>query len=774
MAQVTPAGAAATRDNFNSALNDDPTTPWPREKSRLDPRRLKYVKNSIRGPTEIGENDHHFIIHPESTFFMYWSLLVSFLIFYATLMVPIRICFEVGIDATSAALWIDLLVDLFFCTDMYIQTRLAIKKPGNLDEYEFDRRVIVRTYLRTWFLVDLVAAIPFDLIVVIGGSDENLLFTKLFKAFRFMRVTKLIKVSKLRQLMSGMEDRLGIFDINPGVRRLMETAVLTFVVSHLTACTWYFTSVTVRNANADNVSTWIMESFSEEYEAKDFASLYMASLYWSVSTLTSVGFGDIKPQNNAERFVATIACWAGATVFGYVIGQMSSMVADLNQISFQFHRKMDSINAYLKYRKVPGPLQKRIRRFFRYYIGRKMIFDESQILNDLTHGLKVELSMYLTRDVLRNIHIFKDIENPSFMSAIVTMLKPFSAAPGDYIIREGDLALEMYLIVRGTVEVLAQNGVVYSRLSQGSHFGEITYVDSDIEERRAASVRALTYCDLFSFSKNDVAEVSRNFPEVAQKLYEITERRKTVAKNLRTQRKARKVTTGSKENHFHMIPDNPTGSIAKPRPQSDMVEDAATSRTASTGALQFFDSASAKRQTGSGPMRFEDRSKVGSTSSLPNNMSHMPATTGSSILPSHYDNNGSLGSYSSLGIQSNTNFPANNVQFVEGAHSETSPGGATFAADIAALKSILQSQAKELAALTQAIQSESARDVKKEDPPPNLISDTMDTVPSIFTSEVVGNTLPASTPDAREAAQAELAQDNLTVEGNPSETKIMQ
>ncbi|GBG31530.1 Potassium voltage-gated channel protein eag [Hondaea fermentalgiana] len=667
--------------------------------------------------------EHAFIIHPESAFSLYWSLLMSFLIFYATLMVPVRISFDIGTSKTSPALWIDLFVDVLFAIDMYIQTRTAIKKPGNLDEYEFRRAVILRRYLRTWFIVDLVAAVPFDLVFVFGkdtkAEEANLLFTKLLKALRFMRVAKLIKVSKLRQLVSGMEDRLGIFDINPGIRRLAETAVLTFVVSHLTACLWYFVSSTAREANE---GSWI-ESYQDDYGTQDNGSLYLTSLYWSVSTLTSVGFGDIKPANNAERFVATLACWAGATVFGYVIGQMSSMVADLNQISFQYHRKMDSINAYLKYRKVPPQLQKRIRRFFRYYIGRKMLFDESQILNELTHGLKVELSMFLTKDVLRNIHIFKDIKNPSFMSAIVTMLKPFSAAPGDFVIREGDLALEMYLIVRGTVEVLASNGLVYTRLSQGSHFGEITYLDSDVEERRAASVRALTYCDLFSFSKSDVAEVSRNFPEVLKMMHEITERRKTIAKNLRTQRKARKVTTGSKENHFHMIPDNPTGSIPTARPpetpESQQETARVTRRRASIGAMPTvpsIDIGSVSRtssMTGDTVARIAPLLRLNSPEPLSPSTSSIGATN-APLSPGimTLDNTGSVGSYSSYvaAVQGDASYPANSVQFAtfSSAHGESS-----LASDILALKSLLTAQAKELATLTEAINTSAMEDEKR-------------------------------------------------------------
>ena len=132
----------------------------------------------------------------------------------------------------------------------------------------------------------------------------------------------------------------------------------------------------------------------------------------------------------------------GASLFGYIIGNMSSMVASLNQASAVYIRKMDAIEAYLRYRKVPPDLQYKIKKYFKYYLGRKTVFDEKGILNELSHYLRVELSMFLIQDVLGQTELF-DQSDPLFLSSLVTMLKPFQAIKDEYIIREGEIGVEM-------------------------------------------------------------------------------------------------------------------------------------------------------------------------------------------------------------------------------------------------------------------------------------------------------------------------------------------
>ena len=82
----------------------------------------------------------------------------------------------------------------------------------------------------------------------------------------------------------------------------------------------------------------------------------------------------------------------------------------------------------------------------------------------------------------------------------------------------------MYFIQRGVVEVITSDGTVVTHLSEGAHFGEICLLTDD---RRVASIKATTMCDLFSLSKQNFQELLEEFPEMRPFFETIAQKRLT-------------------------------------------------------------------------------------------------------------------------------------------------------------------------------------------------------------------------------------------------------
>ena len=98
-----------------------------------------------------------------------------------------------------------------------------------------------------------------------------------------------------------------------------------------------------------------------------------------------------------------------------------------------------------------------------------------------------------------------------FITAVLTHLKFELFLPAEYIVRQGCKGDKMYFIQRGVVEVITDDGTVVAHLSEGAHFGEICLLR---EDRRVASIKANTMCDLFSLSKTHFQEMLEEFPEM--------------------------------------------------------------------------------------------------------------------------------------------------------------------------------------------------------------------------------------------------------------------
>src|SRR3984957_19829739 len=103
----------------------------------------------------------------------------------------------------------------------------------------------------------------------------------------------------------------------------------------------------------------------------------------------------------------------------------------------------------------------------------------------------------VTEEVLKKVPLFKD-GDMFFLEQVLMALRSHQVARGERIITRGDIGRELYLVARGEVEVLNEQGEVVKVLAGGDVFGEIGILMS---LPRTADVRAKTSCDLFVLYK---------------------------------------------------------------------------------------------------------------------------------------------------------------------------------------------------------------------------------------------------------------------------------
>jgi glucose-6-phosphate 1-dehydrogenase len=123
----------------------------------------------------------------------------------------------------------------------------------------------------------------------------------------------------------------------------------------------------------------------------------------------------------------------------------------------------------------------------------------------------------LTEEVLKKVAIFRD-GDPLFLSQVVLALRPRVVGAGETLIRKGDMGREMYVVVRGEVEVLDDSGKVLATLRDGDCFGEIALL---IHTPRTATVRAKTGCDLVALDKTGFSRILRDYPQFADSVLQI-------------------------------------------------------------------------------------------------------------------------------------------------------------------------------------------------------------------------------------------------------------
>ena len=132
--------------------------------------------------------------------------------------------------------FIDRIVDFGFTTDIVITCRTSfVRTIDGIPEKRASK--IARAYLCSWFIIDLIAVLPLDLILILPlsqsarESSSLLGVLRLPKLLRLLRLVKLLKVSKLQRLWRRWEPVV-VARVRYGVLRMVRFALVIGIVVH--------------------------------------------------------------------------------------------------------------------------------------------------------------------------------------------------------------------------------------------------------------------------------------------------------------------------------------------------------------------------------------------------------------------------------------------------------------------------------------------------------------------------------------------------------------
>lgn len=398
-----------------------------------------------------------------------WDALVTLTATYAALLIPIHLV--LGSSINLFRFHEEEIATTIFVIDFLYRGWLIGWKFNAISRDRWGGSLLSR---RGWLLLDLVATIPFAAIFGV----QLLLLLRLFKLARVARF---------------MGDWRQRFMQQANVLRLVFFLYWLGLATHWIACGWL-------SMGGGNI---VAEGWRR----------YVQALYWCLTTLATIGYGDITPQTDAQRIYAMGAMIFGVAMFGYVIGNITQLLANIDPAKARYLENMERITAFMRYRNLPYVLQRRIRDYYNYLWEKRLGYDEMSVLSQLPPTLRTEVALFLIRDILVKVPMFQGAEE-SFLKEIALELRPVVFTPGDFVFREGDPGNEMYFISRGRLDVLSGDGsILFKTLGEGDFFGEIALLES---RSRTASIRAVDYCDLYSLDKETFDRVLNHYPNIAE------------------------------------------------------------------------------------------------------------------------------------------------------------------------------------------------------------------------------------------------------------------
>ncbi|CAG9321514.1 unnamed protein product [Blepharisma stoltei] len=463
-----------------------------------------------------------FIILPTSKFKIYWNIVLIFLLIYTATLMPYNLAFGTDVKY-NAWWWIDLWINILFGIDVYINSVSAYYNSESM--LILDHCTIFYHYLRTWMIFDLIACFPFNLVMddnsgssATSGNYNNLgklaRIPRLYRLFRISRLFKMLKYYRNSEFMEKMQEFLSLKN---SVMRLMSFFTAVAICIHVMSCIWYFSA----KLQGFSPETWVVRG---GYQDLDNSTLYLLSVYWAFTTLTTVGYGDIHAFTDFEKMLAI--CWMifGVCFFSVTIGSLSSMLSGIDTKESMLSTKLAIIDEFAKESKLSKEFKIRLRHALKYSTEKSGFSwdDKQDILNELPKNLRYEVALAMHRGAAKKIPFFSE-RDIVFVASIVPFLKHMLVENQSFVYLEGEFSDEIYFIAKGRVcYTFGPKNTGFRTLLRGSYFGDIEVIE---QCSRKYSVKAVGNCHLLVMNKPLIVHISKEFPFIWKEMVKVSKKR---------------------------------------------------------------------------------------------------------------------------------------------------------------------------------------------------------------------------------------------------------
>ncbi|XP_069699046.1 voltage-gated inwardly rectifying potassium channel KCNH6 isoform X3 [Periplaneta americana] len=457
---------------------------------------------------------HKWTILHYSPFKAVWDWIILLLVMYTAIFTPYVAAFLLNEPDFSTRkskkygddpiVIIDLIVDVTFIVDILINFRTTYVNSN--DEVVSHPGKIAVHYLRGWFLIDLVAAIPFDLLLFGSDTDETTTLIGLLKTARLLRLVRVArKIDRYSEYGAAV------------LLLLMATFAL---IAHWLACIWYAIGNAERPLLKSKVG-WLDILANDTHQfyyanntgGPSIKSRYITALYFTFSSLTSVGFGNVAPNTDAEKIFTICVMLVGSLMYASIFGNVSAIIQRLYSGTARYHTQMLRVREFIRFHQIPNPLRQRLEEYFQHAWTYTNGIDMNSVLKGFPECLQADICLHLNRNLLTNCSAFEGA-SPGCLRALSLKFKTTHAPPGDTLVHRGDVLTSLYFIARGSIEIL-KDDIVMAILGKDDIFGENPCLHPTLG-KSSCNVRALTYCDLHKIHRDDLLDVLDLYPEFYQ------------------------------------------------------------------------------------------------------------------------------------------------------------------------------------------------------------------------------------------------------------------
>ncbi|CAD8183738.1 unnamed protein product [Paramecium octaurelia] len=461
--------------------------------------------------------NYWFTINPDSTIKILWDFFCMILILYEIITIPIRISFDIEVSSEFGYV-----ITAAFLLDILLTFNTAIYKNGNIN---YSYKIIAIEYLKLWFWIDIIASFPYDLLftVALTGDAEDEISTqhanlqksaqilRVLKFFRFIKVIRLLRLAKLKVIIDKIEEYFADNSAIQTIASFLKLCAFVLFWSHWLGCIFHFIA-----QSEDPSYNWltIYGIYDQPWQVR-----YINSLYWAVTTMITVGYGDLSPQTPLERFFGVFFLLIACGVFSFTMNTIGNTMQQLSQKKDQYQRRIAEINGYMGKVKIPKQLQNQVRRYLQYLWDSRRSINLESICQNLSTSLKFEFTIQVNGTILANYKLICQTFSRKLLIELTQILIEQTIQPDEYVFLENEIKNEqsLYFIQEGSINIiLIKTRQIVARLSNKDVFGEISFFGNT---ERTASAKSNGFTDVFVLKRQHFIDLLSQFPEDREKFF---------------------------------------------------------------------------------------------------------------------------------------------------------------------------------------------------------------------------------------------------------------
>lgn len=462
-------------------------------------------------------------MHPFEPSRVWWDGIIFLLLLYTSVWEPYKAAF---LDIDSLSLW-DVLVDAVFWVDIFLSFSTGYVTEDGL-KVDFHRGSIVKQYCTrpNGFFVDLIATVPWD--AVLRTFEPALGMRK--PTYRVTRMVRLLRLLRAPRLINRLTEHRN-WAVHSVYVDFSKFTIYTVILAHALACIFFLwpalfvsdcsalpnadpsddeapTITAIADDTADDCTPLGSWRETEELQDKSAWHSYVLAMYWSVTTITTIGFGDVTPVLQCEIIFTIFAEMFGMAFFALLVDQVVRLSDVLDNHRQEQNECKNQVIQFMNQNGLDLDFRERVLDFmqFRATSASRRSFDPNDPrFAHLSPAILDEMRMRVFRPILRAVALFDEASNvpQGFVDALAMCITSDPFSPEETIVACGAYGNALCIVLTGQV-VISKSGV-RRRLILHDDAQPVFGVSATLAEREFHmaqteledwSAESISYCDI--------------------------------------------------------------------------------------------------------------------------------------------------------------------------------------------------------------------------------------------------------------------------------------